>query len=93
MYKLNHLQTTLRNELDEEIQEKKVHPSSDKLVHNNVVSHKKYETDNSKEYKKKKKYYTVDGFNSEKSTFQIEAEKSEIKYSYESMGVFIDKKK
>ena len=37
MYKLNHVQTTLRNKLDDEIHENKVHPSGERLVHNNLA--------------------------------------------------------
>lgn len=95
MYKLNHVQTTLRNKLDDEIHEKKVHPSGERLVHNNLARENESD-ENHKESKKQKqnikKYFTVDSYNYSK-IFQIEAEKVDSSLGCETMGVFVDKKK
>lgn len=92
MYKLTHVQTTLRNELSEDIKDDKVHPGNTRLV-NDSLNKNKDEIVNGKKDKRKKKIFTIDAFNYYEGEFPIEVEKVDNDYSGISKGVFIDKKK
>ena len=92
MYKLTHVQTTLRNELSEDIKDDKVHPSNTRLV-NDSLNKNKDEIVTEEKNKRKKKIFTIDAFNYYEGEFPIEVEKVDNDYSGIDKGVFIDKKK
>ena len=72
MYKLDHVQTNLRNELEEDIHDKKVHRSGEKMINDNFLKDKNKDNYHNHDTEKiYNRYYTVDGVKSDNKKYII----------------------
>lgn len=89
MYQLTHIETDIRNKMAENSDDSKVHEKKDSIVENNTEGHSEAQQ-NSKQKKKKSKFFTVDAVNYNAEDIDVIAEKGEEGMKNIQVGMFID---
>lgn len=95
MYKLNHVQTDLRNKLSIETKDELVHGIHDKKFQEEKHEERKEEIQDKLTKKKivNKKYYTVNCYNYREEPINIDAVMENEGIENNETGIFIDKRK
>ncbi|GAA0077565.1 hypothetical protein UT300005_19430 [Clostridium sp. CTA-5] len=96
-FRLNKVDTDLRDKLQEEIKVDKIHENNNIDIKKNIKEDENKERNNRNNKKlknlKKRRYITIDGIKIENKTLSIEAEKLEPDFELQNKGRIVDTKK
>ncbi|MBW6408585.1 hypothetical protein [Clostridium weizhouense] len=93
-FRLNKVDTDLRDKLHEEIKVDKIHENNNIDIKKDIKEDENKEKNNKKLKKlKKRRYITIDGIKIENKTLSIEAEKLEPNFELQNKGRIVDTKK